>query len=75
MNSPADISRIENEWGAYIAGAYKEGIKKYWQICELDFNQYANEIIATKNKTLKQAAAGLAGLHLFLQDNPPALSK
>jgi hypothetical protein len=28
MDNPADISRIENEWGADIAGAYREGIKK-----------------------------------------------
>ncbi|BAG13519.1 hypothetical protein [Candidatus Endomicrobiellum trichonymphae] len=75
LKNKADISSIENEWGVDIAGAYKEGIKKYWQICELDFNQYVNEIVGTKNESLKQTVAGLSGLHLFFQDSPDCLNK
>jgi hypothetical protein len=60
-NGLAGISYIENEWGAYIANAYREGIKKYWQICKLDFNKY----VGTNEKF-----AVLTGLHLFFQDNP-----
>ena len=65
MNS-TDISGIEKKYGREIADAYKQGIQKYWQICDVDFNQYVNEIIGT-TQILNQTFASLTGLHIYFE--------
>ncbi len=68
MRESSDISFIEKKYGKDISEAYKQGIQKYWQICNVDFNQYVNEIIGT-NQILSQTITALTGLHLFFEEN------
>lgn len=62
------LSDLRQRYGDEITDVFVDSIKKYWQISDIDLNEYLNTI--GTDKILIKSMVCLIGLDLFFQDNP-----
>ena len=65
-----NLSDFRQRYGDEITDTFVESIKKYWQISDINLNEYLDTI--GTDKILIKSMVCLVGLDLFFQNNPDA---
>lgn len=63
-----NLSDFRQRYGDEITDTFVESIKKYWQISDINLNEYLDTI--GTDKILIKSMVCLVGLNLFFKDNP-----